>query len=89
MAIDDAEIRRLLVAGKTIQAVKRYRELTGAGLSASRSPVAEKQRQLRLSGELPATQPVRFGDVLVLCIIVGAFIVVGAVAFAVKHHAVW
>jgi len=87
VAIDDAEIEQQLLAGKTIQAMKRYREMTGATLSEARSAVVEKQRQLRLSGALPPPRPVRLQDVLALCIVIAAFTVIGFVAVALKHAA--
>lgn len=39
MAIDDAELRRHLAGGRLIDAIKRYRELTGLGLKESKDAI--------------------------------------------------
>jgi ribosomal protein L7/L12 len=39
MAIDDAELRRHLSGGRLIEAIKRYRELTGLGLKESKDAI--------------------------------------------------
>lgn len=39
MAIDDAELRRHLSGGRLIDAIKRYRELTGLGLKESKDAI--------------------------------------------------
>jgi len=39
MAIDDGELRRYLAGGRLIDAIKRYRELTGLGLKESKDAI--------------------------------------------------
>jgi ribosomal protein L7/L12 len=39
LAIDDAELRRHLAGGRLIDAIKRYRELTGLGLKESKDAI--------------------------------------------------
>lgn len=39
LAIDDAELRRHLSSGRLIDAIKRYRELTGLGLKESKDAI--------------------------------------------------
>ena len=47
---DDARIRLLALVndGKKIHAIKRYRELTGVGLSEAKDAVEEIERRYRL-----------------------------------------
>lgn len=42
-AIEDPEIQDLLVKGNEAQAVKRYRELTGAGIAEAQRAIQEAQ----------------------------------------------
>ncbi len=44
----DAELMRLINDGKKINAIKRYRELTGVGLSEAKDAVEEIERRYRL-----------------------------------------
>jgi ribosomal protein L7/L12 len=44
----DAELLRLINDGKKINAIKRYRELTGAGLSEAKDAVEELERRYSL-----------------------------------------
>lgn len=51
-----AEIERLLIAGQKINAIKRYRELTGAGLQEAKDAVERLEGALLLNGSLLASQ---------------------------------
>jgi ribosomal protein L7/L12 len=42
-AVDDPEIQDLLAKGNEAQAVKRYRELTGAGIAEAQSAIERAQ----------------------------------------------
>jgi len=58
MATDDqnlnAELRALLQAGHKLEAIKRYREATGAGLAAAKEAVEALERGTPLGEEEPA-----------------------------------
>jgi len=49
----NAELRDLLVAGRKIQAIKRYREATGANLIEAKTAVEALERSEVLPGEQP------------------------------------
>jgi ribosomal protein L7/L12 len=40
-AVDDPEIQDLIAKGNAVQAVKRYRELTGAGIAEAQKAIQE------------------------------------------------
>jgi ribosomal protein L7/L12 len=44
-AVNDPEIQDLLVKGNEVQAVKRYRELTGAGIAEAQKAIQEAKSQ--------------------------------------------
>ncbi len=45
------EVIRLIRAGQTIGAVKKHRELTGAGLKAAKDTIDEVRRYLNIQGD--------------------------------------
>lgn len=46
-ATEDFELQQLLSSGRKIQAIKRYRELTGAGLKDAKNAVEKLEAKLR------------------------------------------
>jgi hypothetical protein len=49
----DHEIRELLLAGKKIEAIKRYRESSGLGLKESKDAIELVENELRKTGHIP------------------------------------
>ncbi|MBM4784177.1 MAG: hypothetical protein GQE15_41435 [Archangiaceae bacterium] len=47
MAVDDAELRGHVTSGRLIEAIKRYRELTGLGLKESKDAIESLRDSLK------------------------------------------
>jgi hypothetical protein len=77
---EDPQIEQDLVNGRKIQAIRRYRMATGAGLLDAKNVIEEREKILRQSGRILPARPFGLRLPIAVVLALGVFVFVALMA---------